>query len=336
MNYIDSYYSRTIQEPTDYPALTGEMEVETLVIGGGLAGCATALDLAERGRQVAVIEAHCIGWGASGRNGRFASEGFPRGYTTLVARVGRSRAQEIQKVARMGLGLVRQRIADYAIACGPNQEGALRCNLAGRGDDLIRLRDFMAETFGVVHEYWPREKVREALSTERYSDGLFVPNTVAVHPLNLTLGLARACVERGGRVFQISSAHRISQARGRIEVHTAQGLIRADRVVVTCGGYVGRLQGRLSMATIPIATFVMVTEPLGAMLRQAIRVPYAIFDNQVATNYYRPLQDQRVLWGGRVLAWQPKPARIATFLKRDMVRFIRRWHAQRWRWPGAV
>jgi gamma-glutamylputrescine oxidase len=321
MDYIDSYYSRTIREPTDYPALTGEIEVETLVIGGGLAGCATALDLAERGRSVAVIDAHRIGWGASGRNGGFASEGFPKGYTTLVERVGRSRAQEIQKVARMGLRLVRQRIADYAIACGPNQEGALRCNLAGRGDDLIRLRDFMAETFGVVHEYWPREKVHEALSTERYSDALFVPTTVAVHPLNLTLGLARACVERGGRVFQQSPARRISPARGRIEVHTAQGLIRADRAVVTCGGYVGRLQGRLSMATIPIATFVMVTEPLGPMLREAIRVPYAIFDNQVATNYYRPLQDQRVLWGGRVLAWQPKPARIAAFLKGDMVRF---------------
>ena len=320
MDYPDSYYARTIREPTDYPVLTGERQVETLVIGGGLAGCATALDLAERGRPVALIEAHLIGWGASGRNGGFASEGFSKGYIALTERVGRSRAQEIQKVARAGLGLVRQRIAEYSIACGPNQEGALRCNLAGRGDDLIRLRDFLAETFDVTHEYWPRERVREALSTERYSDALFVPTTIAVHPLNLTLGLARACVERGGQVFQDSAACAISATGGRIEVRTARGRIRADRVVVTCGGYVGRLQRRLSMATIPIATFVMATEPLGALLSKAIRVPYAIFDNQVATNYYRPLHDRRVLWGGRVLAWQPKPARIAAFLKRDMVR----------------
>jgi gamma-glutamylputrescine oxidase len=281
MDYPDSYYARTIRETTDYPPLTGDLEVETLVIGGGLAGCATALDLAERGRPVAVLEAHRIGWGASGRNGGFASEGFPKGYMALTQRVGRSRAQEIQRVARTGLGLVRQRIADYAIECGPNQEGALRCNLAGRGDDLIGLRDFLAETFGVVHEYWPRERVREALSAERYSDALFVPTTIAVHPLNLTLGLARACVERGGQVFQNSAACAISDARGRIEVRTARGRIRADRVVVTCGGYVGRLQRRLSMATIPIATFVMATEPLGALLSKAIRVPYAIYDNQV-------------------------------------------------------
>ena len=65
----------------------------------------------------------------------------------------------------------------------------------------------------------------------------------------------------------------------------------------------------------------MTTEPLGAHLEDAIRVPYAIYDNQVATNYYRPLHDTRLLWGGRVLAWQPSPERIAALLKRDMVRF---------------
>jgi len=319
-DYPDSYYARTIQEPADYPPLTGDLDVETLVIGGGLAGCATALDLAERGRPVAVLEAYRIGWGASGRNGGFASEGFPKGYMALTERVGRARAQEIQKVARNGLELVHRRIADYAIACGPNQQGALRCNLAGREDDLIRIRDFLAETFGVAHEYWPPERVREVLSTKRYSDALFVPTTIAVHPLNLTLGLARACVERGGQVFQNSAACAISDAGGQIEVRTARGRIRADRVVVTCGGYVGRLHRRLSMATIPIATFVMATEPLAALLSKAIRVPYAIFDNQVATNYYRPLHDQRILWGGRILTWQPKPARIAAVLKRDMVR----------------
>ncbi|HEY6433572.1 MAG TPA: FAD-binding oxidoreductase, partial [Acetobacteraceae bacterium] len=121
MDYVDSYYARTLSERSQYPSLDGDLEVETLVIGGGLAGCATALDLAERGRSVALIEANRIGWGASGRNGGFASEGFPKGYELLVKRVGRERAREIQKVAQLGLRLVRQRIAEYAIDCGPNQ-----------------------------------------------------------------------------------------------------------------------------------------------------------------------------------------------------------------------
>ena len=90
---------------------------------------------------------------------------------------------------------------------------------------------------------------------------------------------------------------------------------------MACGGYIDGLQSAVSGGTIPIATFVMATEPLGDHLEDAIRVPYAIYDNQVATNYYRPLPDTRLLWGGRVLAWQPSPARIAALLKRDMVSF---------------
>ncbi len=321
MDYVDSYYARTLSEPSQYPSLDGDLEVETLVIGGGLAGCATALDLAERGRSVALIEANRIGWGASGRNGGFASEGFPKGYSVLVERVGRERARQIQKVAQLGLRLVRQRIADYAIACGPNREGALRCNIGGHADNLPQIRDFMAETFGVQFDYWPRERVREALSTDRYTDALFVSTTMAVHPLNLNLGLARACVERGGLVFQDTRARGIAARADRQEVRTARGRIRAEHIVITCGGYIDGLEGSLSRATIPIATFVIATEPLGAHLRDVIRVPYAIFDNQTATNYYRPLADTRVLWGGRVLAWEPSPPKIAALLKRDMVQF---------------
>src|ERR1700737_1073206 len=93
-DYPDSYYSRTRREKREYPSLEDEIDVETLVIGGGLAGCATALDLAERGHRVALIEAARIGWGASGRNGGFASDGFPGGYSKLVRRVGLERALE--------------------------------------------------------------------------------------------------------------------------------------------------------------------------------------------------------------------------------------------------
>ncbi len=65
----------------------------------------------------------------------------------------------------------------------------------------------------------------------------------------------------------------------------------------------------------------MVTEALGERLRKAIRVPYAISDIKIATNYYRPLADTRLLWGGRVLAWERPPADLARVLKRDMVAF---------------
>lgn len=319
--YVDSYYARTLEESRDFPPLGRDIDVETVVIGGGLAGCATALDLAERGHSVALIDAHGIGWGASGRNGGFASEIFLGGFEALTRRVGLPRARVFQAIAAEGLALVRQRIADYAIRCGPLVEGALCCNRVQGGEDLRQHRDAMARDFGIHYEHWPRERLREALATDLYSDALFIPTTLAVHPLNLTRGLARAAAERGAAVFEATPALRIGSDRGRKVVQTKEGAIRADRVVITCGGYVDGLERRISDGTVPIATFVMATEPLGAHLRDAIRVPYAIYDNTVAVNYYRPLADTRLLWGGRVLAWEPRPERIAALLKRDMVQF---------------
>ena len=101
-------------------------------------------------------------------------------------------------------------------------------------------------------------------------------------------------------------------------VRTKNGRIRADHVVLACGGYLQGLERRLSSAIVPIATFIMATEALGEKLNAAIRVPYAISDYQVATNYYRALPDTRLLWGGRVFAWERSADWIANALKRDM------------------
>ncbi len=319
--YVDSYYARSLVEPGNYPALDGEIETETVVVGGGLAGCATALDLAERGRKVVLVEAHDIGWGASGRNGGFVSTGVPTGIPALVRRVGLAAAQEIYKECRMGHALLRERIARYAIQCGPIQDGALRCNMARPSERLEELCAMMARDFDTQYEYWPRTRVSDALATARYSDGFFNPYTYCVHPLNLTRGLARAAAAQGGRIFENSPVTALVTSGDRREVRTRSGRIRAERIVLTCGGYVDGLHAVVSAATVPIATFVMVTEPLGDRLRRAIRVPYAISDIKVATNYYRPLADTRLLWGGRVLAWEPGAAHLARALKSDMARF---------------
>ncbi len=134
----------------------------------------TALDLALKGVRVALIEARRIGWGASGRNGGFASEAFPMGWDKLAARVGLDRAREFQRLARLGLSLVRQRIDTYRIDCGPLQAGALRCNIAGAEDDLLAYRDFAARHFDVHYDHWPegpaaRGALDDALSPTRSS-----------------------------------------------------------------------------------------------------------------------------------------------------------------------
>ncbi len=72
-------------------------------------------------------------------------------------------------------------------------------------------------------------------------------------------------------------------------VRTATGEVRARTVVIACGAYIGGLLRQLQWATVPIATFVAVTEPLGPELDAAIATRHAVSDLQFATNYYRRL-----------------------------------------------
>ncbi len=204
------------------------------MIGGGLAGCCTALDLALKGVKVALIEARRIGWGASGRNGGFASEAFPIGWDKLAARVGLDRAREFQRLARLGLSLVRQRIETYRIDCGPLQAGALRCNIAGAEDDLEAYRDFAARTSTFTTTTGPRPGCARPCRPTRYADALFTPTTLAVHPLNLNGGMARACAEAGVQVFENTPAtglcRRAGPAGGRDRARAYSGRSRGPRL----------------------------------------------------------------------------------------------------------
>jgi gamma-glutamylputrescine oxidase len=177
----------------------------------------------------------------------------------------------------------------------------------------------MAESFGVEREFWPREKLREMLISERYYDGLFGTAGFQFHPLNYSQGAAAAAEAAGARIFEISPAMALELGKPEKLVRTARGTVRASRVVMTCGGYIDGLNGKLSRAIVPVATYVAVTAPLGNRLRSAIRVPYAIADTRFALDYYRPLHYTRILWGGRV-STLGDPPNLAEVMRRGLLK----------------
>eukprot|EP01037_Dinobryon_pediforme_P002097 gene2096-2134_t len=193
--------------------------------------------------------------------------------------------------------------------------------MADAGESLQPLTEQIACDFGLTYDYWPRERVRAHLATKQYSDAYLNTHSFTVHPLNLTRGLARAVSSKGGRIFEQSRVSGTKLDGARKQISTPRAVVRCDHVVFACGGHIDLLNWTIGMATVPIATFVMVTEPLGDRLDRAIAVRHAVSDIKRATNYYRKLSDGRLLWGGRVLAWEPSPARIAAQLRHDMVAF---------------
>jgi gamma-glutamylputrescine oxidase len=317
--HIDSYYARTANPSPVRPPLDREIETDVCVVGGGLAGLSTALSLAERGKSVVVLEARRAAWGASGRNGGFVGAGYAADVDRVVKRVGLEAARRLYAFSREAVDRIQERIRRYAIACEPIHSGMLRAWWTDDRDAPRRARDHLLETLGIELEFWPRERVREVLVTQRYHDALLHPASFHFHPLNYALGVAAAIEAHGGQVFESSEVRDLAGDGAEKRVRTTRGTVRARSVVLACGGYIDGLHPKLSAAIQPVATWVMATEPLGDRLKEAMRGPYAVIDSRFDFDYYRPLPDTRILWGGGITIRKSDPAALSAIMLRKLL-----------------
>lgn len=301
------------------PPLRGDVEADVCVVGGGLAGLSTALGLAERGIKVVLIEAQRVGWGASGRNGGFVSAGFSLSPRQIVEDLGQAQAREIYDLSRNAVALIRRRIEAFDLPGVPVVDGRMKVLRYHDPEQLARDRDFMSEVFAIDSELWQRDRLREVLLTERYHAALYNNSGFHFHPLNYALGIAQAVQARGAEIYEDTPAVWLDLDSSQKLIETPSGTVRAKDVVIACGGYIGGLLPALSGATLPVATYVVTTEPLGERLKEAIRVPYAISDTRLAGNYFRALSDGRILWGGDITARTREPRHLATKMIDDLV-----------------
>lgn len=317
----ESYYRATAHPATPHPALRGEVEAEVCVVGAGFAGLNTALGLVERGlRDVVVLESEQVAHGASGRNGGFVFAGFSRGEGSLLQDLGPDRAKSLFLGTRAAVSLIRDRSRRYAIECDRVDGGVLWANWF-RDEDVLRTRqERLATYFDTQWEWVPRERLRQQLRTERYTDALFEADAFHFHPLNYALGLSAMLRQQGVGVHEHSPAVGLQAQGSGWRVTTPEGSVRARHVVLACGGYLARLRREVDAGVLPIATYVMVTEPLGHRLSEAIVGDAAVYDTRFAFDYYRPLRDTRLLWGGRISVRDRAPGQVERLLRRDLLR----------------
>lgn len=334
-----SYYLATAHGHEGFAAHVGASEARVAVIGGGYAGLSTALGLVERGvRDVVLIEREHLGFGASGRNGGFVFAGYSRGERALLNKLGEARARSLYKLTVEAVNLVRRRVAQYAIDCAAVDEGVYWTNWF-RDPEVLRSRQQLLQLhFGERWEWIPHAQLCELVRSERYSDALFERNALHLHPLNYAIGIAHAAASQGARIHENTPALRLERRGAAWRVRTPQGHVDARTVVLACGGYLGGLDRRVDRAVLPIATYVMATEPLGARLQECFGTRAAVYDSRFAFDYYRPLEDSRILWGGRISIRDREPMDVAKILKRDLLQVFPQLHDVRieYAWSGLM
>jgi len=334
-----SYYHATAAARAPYPTLHGMHEARVVVVGGGYAGLNTALGLAERGvRNVVLLEREQVGFGASGRNGGFVFAGYSLGEQSLLDQSGASRAGALFALTTAAVHRIRQRIAQYDIACDVVDEGVIWANWFRDPSILHRRRQLLADHYGVNWEALSPTQLREWIESGRYHGGLYESDALHLHPLNYATGLARAAAGRGVTLHEHSGALQMRREGARWRVDTAHGSVLADQLVLACGGYLAGLEASIDNAILPIATYVMVTEPLGERMQTCMRTRAAVYDTRFAFDYYRPLPDTRLLWGGRISIRERSARAVKRLLAADMLRVFPQLRGVRidYAWSGLM
>src|SRR3712207_961819 len=176
MSYIETYYRRTLgPDVVQRPALGGHVKTDVCVVGGGLAGLTTALELARRGRKVCVLEANRVAWGASGRNGGFVSPGWAARYKNIERMVGSDQAKELHRLSMEGARSVLKNVQDLAVKDAQPTHGILGAVRYEATDDLKAHRDWLEREFDYKVEFKTRDEVRQLLASPRYYQALFDP-----------------------------------------------------------------------------------------------------------------------------------------------------------------
>lgn len=317
--YIDSYYSRTLKEDKNFPELEEQITTPVCVIGGGMAGVATAHSLVEKGIKPVLIEANRIGWGASGRNGGFVSSDYSKGARDIIKMVGTSHARELYKLTNDALDTINRRIGERGDELKANNFGHFEVSWFNETGVVENHVEFINDLMDKNYEFWPKDKFRDYYHSDHYHDAFLKTDALQLHSLNYVRHSALDAEKGGARIYEKTPAVDIKKTEIGWKVTTEKGTVIADQIVMCCSAYIGGLNFKLSNATLSVATYVMLTEPLGDRLKDALKGKWGVSDNRVSSNYYRTFDDTSLFWGGRVSMFNPTGRKLEQIMMKDLL-----------------
>lgn len=313
-----SYYAATAERGPAAEALHDAIDCDVAIVGGGLAGLSAAVELAERGLQVCLLEARRVAWGASGRNGGQAIHGLACDQAVIEAQLGLGAARSVWAMTLEAIELIHQRRHRYGIDCDW-QSGWLGLAVSARkGDALRRWQQRMHDAYGFQTTWIEPAEMPRWIASPRYHSGLHDPRSGHLHPLKYSLGLADAAQRLGVRIHEHTPVESF-QPGSLCRLHTPHGDVRARQVLLAGNVYLHGLAPRLERRIMPVGTYVVCSERLDAGVAAGL-IPSrsAVCDTNFVLDYFRPTPDDRLLFGGRVSYSTRTPRRLAESMRRRM------------------
>ena len=320
-DHAQSYYRASAHAMPERPALDGDLSADVCVIGGGFTGVNTAIELAQRGLSVILLEARRIGWGASGRNGGQLIRGIGHDVSGFAKHVGEEGVRYLERAGIESVALVGERIREHGIDCD------LRWGFCELANTSAQFAAFKGEqehlaAMGYAHEtrLVGAEDMPQIVGSTLYAGGLVDMGSGHLHPLNLVLGEAQVAESLGVRIFEHTEVLELIHG-DTAHVRCAGGTVRANSLVLACNAHLEELEPRLSGKVLPAGSYIIATEPLSqALANELIPQNLALCDQKVGLDYYRLSADRRLLFGSACHYSGRDPADIAAYMQPKMLK----------------
>lgn len=319
-SYNPSFYSETIEERLTSDSFEVAENADVCIVGGGVAALSCAQTLTQSGYSVALFEADKVFAGASGLNGGMVTPGYSLGATDIERKVGRDHMERLFRLTIDGVSTISDNIRRYDIQSAHRTDGKIT---------LLRYVPSHSEISGLNALYdrlncqvvpVTREWLRETLASPVYQYGLLHTAGFHMHPLNYGVALARTLQGKGLKVVEGETVHSIVPSEDGYKLLSTSGQSEFQHVVVCTGGYASGEVPKLQRSIVPITTYVAVTEPNDDIPNTHIKSQYGFGDTRRASDYYRIVNGNQLLWGGRITAFPShRTGTISNYIKHDIL-----------------
>lgn len=316
--YPNSWYAATAEPLAPFAPLAQSESADVCIIGAGYTGLSAALHLAQSGRRVVLLDAQRVGFGASGRNGGQLGSGQRLDQESLEGMVGLERARALWDLGEESKALVRRLVDVHQIDCHLKPGIAATASTVRDVRHLHKYAELLQKRYSYDKvEPLSAEACFELCPSPDYKGGFLDMGAGHLHPLAFALGLARAAVAAGVRIYEQSRVERIDQGR-KVSVRTQTGDVTADHVIIACNGYLSGLAPTVTARVMPINNFIAATEPLGERTQDVLTRDIAVADSRFVVNYFRLSHDGRLLFGGGETYGYKFPKDIASVVRKPM------------------
>jgi glycine/D-amino acid oxidase-like deaminating enzyme len=306
------------------PAQPPPGDVDVLVIGAGYTGLSAARETAAAGRRTLVLDAGAIGAGCSSRNGGQVAYSIKPTFESLKAKFGGEVAFGICREGLDAVAYLRALAAQHG-DCDWRQNGCFfGAHTAKHFTQMVQDAHNQPRGLEQHISIVPRAEQSGEIDSDFYHGGCVYHDDASVDPTRLLISLLNLAQANGATVMDRCGVNALKSTRDGFEVLTARGTVKARQVLLATNGYSGPLSSWHRRRVIPIGSYQIATEPLGAdRVRALIPRGRNIVDSRRVVVYFRPSADgERIIFGGRAALAEKDPIACVPRLRQMMDRIF--------------